>query len=250
MTDWSYKIEVIFIKTIKTKGHQLALSHFLKLKVEKQDSILQAALDEFSEYGYELASTNRIVERAGIAKGTLFKYFSSKEELFLYVCNKFAKLVQTEIYFNGEDAPDELFDYLKYITVRKMTLKYRFPKEFALITKILRDSTHPINQKFLGFVTKVGMQTYEQIVQRVKTSNFRPGVSAEEAFKLVGWTLRGFEEYILQSLAGKEYTEEIEKAMLVEFDRLCELLKIGLYKPQPENVVMPIPQAEAAAIHK
>lgn len=45
----------------------------------------QPSLWEFAEFGYDVASTNRIVKRIGISKGVLFKYFHDKETLFLYV---------------------------------------------------------------------------------------------------------------------------------------------------------------------
>ncbi|MEJ2715656.1 MAG: TetR/AcrR family transcriptional regulator [Deltaproteobacteria bacterium] len=44
--------------------------------------ILRAALDEFSENGFHQATIDSIAERAGIAKGTVYRYFKTKEELF------------------------------------------------------------------------------------------------------------------------------------------------------------------------
>lgn len=211
----------------------MALSHFLKLNPEKQADILQAALDEFIDYGYDLASTNRIVERARIAKGTLFKYFSSKEELFVYLCDSFLDVVKTEVYREDEKTPEGLFEFLKNISMRKMALKSRYPKEFALMTQIVSHSNHPVYRNLLKDYTTQGMKIYEQIIRKVNTSNLRPGVTPEEAFRLVGWVLKGLEDYIFQQLDGKEYSEEFEKEMYDEFDRACELLKYGLYNPQP-----------------
>jgi AcrR family transcriptional regulator len=57
-----------------------------KLKRRKQADakakILQAALDEFSEKGYHATAIDSIAERAGIAKGTVYRYFRTKEQLF------------------------------------------------------------------------------------------------------------------------------------------------------------------------
>jgi AcrR family transcriptional regulator len=44
--------------------------------------ILQSALDEFSENGFHQATIDSIAERAGIAKGTVYRYFKTKEDLF------------------------------------------------------------------------------------------------------------------------------------------------------------------------
>lgn len=40
-------------------------------------------MDEFAEFGYEHANTNRVAKSAGISVGSLFKYFDSKEDLFV-----------------------------------------------------------------------------------------------------------------------------------------------------------------------
>lgn len=49
----------------------------------KRKRILQAAVDEFIQYGYHKSSLDGIATRAGIGKGTVYYYFRSKEELFL-----------------------------------------------------------------------------------------------------------------------------------------------------------------------
>lgn len=44
--------------------------------------ILKAAVDEFSEKGYHAATIDSIALRAGIAKGTVYRYFKTKQALF------------------------------------------------------------------------------------------------------------------------------------------------------------------------
>jgi TetR/AcrR family fatty acid metabolism transcriptional regulator len=49
----------------------------------KRASILDAARAVFSHRGYSEASVDDVAEHAGIAKGTLYLYFKSKEDLYL-----------------------------------------------------------------------------------------------------------------------------------------------------------------------
>jgi len=51
-------------------------------KVANRQSILDAARDVFSEMGYETATVRDIVRRTGLASGTFYNYFKSKEEVF------------------------------------------------------------------------------------------------------------------------------------------------------------------------
>jgi AcrR family transcriptional regulator len=226
----------------------LALTHFLKLPPEKQETIIQAALDEFVEYGYDMASTNRIVERAGIAKGTLFKYFSSKEELFFYIHDRIADKIRPQIYIMDEEIPEGLFEALKIVTLRKATIRYRYPKEYSLVLQMVQNTSHPVYRKLLEKFTGQSMDYYAWMAQRVDISNLRPDVTREEAFRLVGWTLRGMEDYFLTLVGSVDYTEEYEKSLFDEFDRICELLKYGIYKPQLQHQALePVtPTSESA----
>jgi len=58
---------------------------FLNLDAEKQQRIVDAAVEEFAGKGFARASMNVVVEQAGISKGSIFKYFQSKSGLFAFV---------------------------------------------------------------------------------------------------------------------------------------------------------------------
>jgi AcrR family transcriptional regulator len=49
---------------------------------ERQDHILRAALEVFSEHGFAATRLEDVAHRAGVAKGTLYLYFPDKEALF------------------------------------------------------------------------------------------------------------------------------------------------------------------------
>lgn len=55
---------------------------FHRLPVPDQDSILDAALLEFSRHGFAAASLNRIIEAAGLSKGAMYYYFDGKADLY------------------------------------------------------------------------------------------------------------------------------------------------------------------------
>lgn len=51
-------------------------------KPEVRDAILRAAAEAFAEGGFERAALGDIAARAGTSTGNLYKYFTSKDELF------------------------------------------------------------------------------------------------------------------------------------------------------------------------
>ncbi|WP_219847070.1 TetR/AcrR family transcriptional regulator [Burkholderia multivorans] len=50
--------------------------------------ILNAAIDVFSERGFATARLDEVAQRAGVVKGTLYRYFATKEELFKAVVHQ------------------------------------------------------------------------------------------------------------------------------------------------------------------
>lgn len=58
---------------------------FHKLSPAQQQAILESALDEFAAHGYRSASLNRIIDAAGISKGSMYYYFDGKEDLYVHV---------------------------------------------------------------------------------------------------------------------------------------------------------------------
>lgn len=57
---------------------------FLNLPEEKRVRILDSAVDVFVRLPYERTSINRIIENAGIPKGSFYQYFDSKDDLYGY----------------------------------------------------------------------------------------------------------------------------------------------------------------------
>ena len=58
---------------------------FAKLPPAQQQAILRAALDEFAAHGFHDASLNRVIDAAGISKGSMYYYFDGKEDLYTHV---------------------------------------------------------------------------------------------------------------------------------------------------------------------
>ncbi len=55
---------------------------FYNLPQLKQDTILKAAIAEFSQYGFDLSSIQRIITVSGIPRGSFYQYFEDKTDIF------------------------------------------------------------------------------------------------------------------------------------------------------------------------
>jgi AcrR family transcriptional regulator len=75
---------------------------------ETREKLLHAAEAEFGERGYADASIASITQRAGVALGTFYVYFESKEEIFRALVTHMGELTRQWIVERVADAPDRL----------------------------------------------------------------------------------------------------------------------------------------------
>ena len=93
--------------------------------------ILAAALDVFSRHGFAMARLDDVAAKAGIAKGTLYLYFASKEALFEELIRSFATPIFDDLEVVADAAPPavlinrffELFHTEVLGTERKLILQ-------------------------------------------------------------------------------------------------------------------------------
>lgn len=124
-----------------------------KSKRKKQKNarsrILEAALNEFSDKGFHATTIDSIAERAGIAKGTVYRYFNTKEALF----NALKEDTITEFVDLARQDLSREEDILKIIeSVIKMYLSF-FEKNSAFFKVIIqehRDFGRDFSDKFIN----------------------------------------------------------------------------------------------------
>ncbi len=62
-----------------------------------EDKILNGALDEFADYGFDGARVDRIAARSGLNKAMIYYYFKSKENLYETIVKNIASIIQSSI---------------------------------------------------------------------------------------------------------------------------------------------------------
>ena len=54
-------------------------------KIEKRESIIQAAIEVFGRNNFKNSSISEIARKANVAEGTIYQYFKNKEDLFFSI---------------------------------------------------------------------------------------------------------------------------------------------------------------------
>ncbi|MFO0912344.1 MAG: TetR/AcrR family transcriptional regulator [Pirellulales bacterium] len=60
----------------------------------RRDEILTVAAQLFAERGYDQADTQQLADRVGVGKGTLYRYFPSKRDLFLAAVDRAMQMLR------------------------------------------------------------------------------------------------------------------------------------------------------------
>ena len=86
---------------------------FLNLPEEKQKRIIQASLTEFSRVPFEEVSINRIIQDAGIARGSFYQYFEDKQDLRMYLFGGFRTCMEKKVKIYLDEKRGDLFQFFK-----------------------------------------------------------------------------------------------------------------------------------------
>jgi AcrR family transcriptional regulator len=119
--------------------------------VDRRLQILESALDEFAEQGFEGATTKVIAERAGVTQGLVYFYFKSKDDLFIAAF----KHQSQQILSSGLDA--------EFYSARP---PYEVIPRF--IHRIITIMDEPRNTNILRVMSQV------QILQSSESARYRP----------------------------------------------------------------------------
>lgn len=82
----------------------------------RDEAVLAAAISVMSERGYAATSIQEVADRVGVLKGSLYHYFSSKEELLFRIINEsYAEsiAIAEQVAALGLPPIDELAEYLR-----------------------------------------------------------------------------------------------------------------------------------------
>lgn len=208
---------------------------FFNLPEEKQQAILDLAIEEFAGNDYKNASISRIVERAGIAKGSFYQYFADKKELYLYLI-ELATQEKTR-FFQAHRPPQEMgiFAYLRWLISVGLSFEFSNPQLAKIgYRAVYGDAPLPAETKS---VIKEGMMGYfRQLVQQGREQGaIDPAIDPDVAAFMFNAVFTNLGDYLLQRLAILPETLLVEKgggfadpeASLI-FDQVLQILELGM----------------------
>jgi TetR/AcrR family transcriptional regulator len=199
---------------------------FEGLSEEKKAKIINVALNEFTKNGYSKASTNEIVKEAGISKGSLFKYFSTKKSLYYYLYD-FAGEIINDIYQQIDYSITDYFERLKNVGEIKLAIIRKYPEVFNFL-KSTNQETDPEIREFVDKKKAYEIEKGLNLVYKgVDFTKFRDDIDLEIMLNLIKHIMLSYNEKHNKNL--NSYTE-IDHSYLEEWYDYFKVLRKLFYK--------------------
>ena len=131
----------------------------------RYEHLILSSIDVFARTNYEKATTALIAREAGMAEGTLYKYFPSKKELFLACCRFVEeKLLERyrQIYVETKDKPVE---YLKRVARSYFDFVIENPNMRKFLAFILNNSFDADFRDELERFVRLNVDATERMIQ-------------------------------------------------------------------------------------
>ena len=193
---------------------------FFELDSTKKDRITEESLKEFAEYGYENSSTNRIVKNCGISKGSLFKYFESKQDLYFYLIDTVAAEMAQEL-AGGAELPVNLTDRILTYSALEISWYIDNPIKGKFMIGIASERGDIYN----SLIERYGSQRtdiYNALLEDADMSDLHHDRS--DVLTVIKWVLEGFK----RDFSNNNDAEKIEDEYISQLKKYMDILKNGL----------------------
>ena len=209
---------------------------FSKLPAEKQQSIISAAVAEFSTQSYAAASISEIVRQVKIGRGSFYRYFADKKDLYLYIIH-LGMDKKMELVRGLKSAPNGLktFDYLRWMLQASVQFEIEHPQYARIAYRaFVEDIPFPDE---MDAMQKQGGAAYfnDLLAQGILHDDVAPWVDTDMGAYLLQTITTSFGRYFLkrwQSLQDGSpsakldiFTDPSAQAL---FDNLLELIEAGM----------------------
>lgn len=201
---------------------------FFDLSREKQDRMINGAVEVFAKNGFKHASTDDMVKAVEVSKGLWFHYFGSKLGLYNFVYGYSVKYVILELSSILDADERDYFEVVKQMEFTKMRIKKKYPYMLMFLEQAQRETDAEVraqiaedqafyNEKMNGFLKNADILTVEEKTQREKLK------------KLVQYTVNGI---AAEQAYGESDPEAVYKEMRNQIEFIREMVQ---EKSQAEN---------------
>ena len=168
--------------------------------------LLDAAATEFADKGFHEASISGITRSAGVALGTFYTYYDSKDAIFRALVSDMSAGV-------GRAAREALDPGMGALEVERVALRafLTFAAEHKEIYRIIDEAEFVDPESYRTHYETIGARIEERLQRGGESGEFIRGLGAPEAWALMGMNVFLGLRYVIWAREGDPESDEIAK---------------------------------------
>ena len=167
-----------------------------KKQTEKQQKILDNAIRLFSEKGYANTSTSEIAKAAGVAEGTIFRHYGTKDNLLLSIILPFIKdslhIIAEDVFNDILSANIEKFeDFLRAMLINRIQFIQQNKEIFQIVIKevLYREE---LRKELAPHFSKHMLSRFRKVIDAFKEQGDLVDIPAETLLTMLLTTIGGY----------------------------------------------------------
>ncbi len=180
---------------------------------QRRAAIVEAAARLFADAGYTECEMDRVAAAAGIAKGTLYLYFPSKQELF-FACVDWGMSLMSAAVRDAAASTGEPFEQIGRAVRAYLGFFESHPEYAELIIQeraIFRDRKRPTYFEYRDAIRVFWRELYGRLIAQ---GRFRPDMPVERILDTIGSLLYG--TMFTNHFVGRPVSSDEQSAALLE----------------------------------
>lgn len=173
--------------------------------MDKREAIINAALKLFVENGFHGTATGKIAQEAGVANGTLFQYFKTKDELVIALYLQF-KEEMFEFVSAHTDNKTDIKESIKSNILSSLYWALDNPAKFHFIQQF---HTSPYIGKVEQEVLNKQVEPHLALIQKGIQTGVLKSMPTDLIYSLISNQVFGVYQYITSKTFSKSKKKEI-----------------------------------------
>jgi AcrR family transcriptional regulator len=141
---------------------------FFNLPEEKKNLIIEAAVNEFFEKGYEKMSIAKMITKAKIPRGSFYQYFEDKQDLYTFII---INIIGNKKHLNLDNRNiDEMnfLDLIKQLFISGINFYKQEPKLAVIATDFLNIKDDVLKKNIIGDSQKLSYEFFRNLIPKKK----------------------------------------------------------------------------------